>query len=69
MRLMSHFIHQTVSTTAIILTFGFPVAIFTLVGFARLTNPMEALSAFSLCSIMTCLSWAIGRAIKTVVPD
>jgi hypothetical protein len=68
-RLMSHFIHQTVSTTSIILTFGFPVAIFTFVGFARLTNPMEALSAFSLCSIMTCLSWAIGRAIKTVVPD
>jgi hypothetical protein len=68
-RLMSQVIHQTVSTTSIILTFGFPVAIFTSVGFARLTNPTEALSAFSLCSIMTCFSWTVGRAIKTVIPD
>jgi hypothetical protein len=66
---MSHFIHQTVSMTSIILTIGFPVAVFTSVGFARLTNPMEALSAISLCSVMTCLSWMIGRAIKNVVPD
>jgi len=66
-RLMLQFIHQTVSATSNILTLGFPVAIFALVGFARLASPSEAVSAISLCSFMAGLSWIAGRAMKSVV--
>jgi hypothetical protein len=64
---MLHFIYQTVSATSNILTLGFPVAIFALVGFTRLASPIEAVSAISLCSFMACLSWIAGRAMKNVL--
>jgi hypothetical protein len=67
MRLIFQLVHHTVSTTSIILTLGFPVTIFALVGFARLANPTEAALAISLCSSLACLSWIAGRAMESVV--
>ncbi len=69
MRLTLQLLRQTLGTTSNILTLGFPVTIFTFAGFARLTNPMEALSAVLLCSIMAGLSWIAGQIMKTVVPE
>jgi hypothetical protein len=66
-RLSLQVFHQALNTTTMALTFGFPVAIFTFVGFARLTNPIEAVSALSLGSVIAVLSWTIGRVVRYVV--
>jgi len=55
---------SSATATSAILRFGFPVTIFTLFGFARLTNVREAFSAAFICSFVACLSWATGRAIR-----
>jgi hypothetical protein len=65
-RLSLQVFHQALNTTTMALTFGFPVAIFAFVGFARLTNMIEAVSALSLCSIMAVLSWTTGRVVRYV---
>ena len=67
MKLALQLFHQALSATSMALTFGFPVAIFTFVGFARLTSLTEAISAFSICSIMAGLSWVGGRGMEYVV--
>jgi hypothetical protein len=55
---------SSVTATSAILRFGFPALIFTLFGFARLTNVREAFSAACICSSVACLSWATGRAVR-----
>jgi hypothetical protein len=39
-----------------------PVALFTIFGFARLSNLREMLAAIFICSVAASLSWSIGRA-------
>jgi hypothetical protein len=55
---------SSLTATSAILRFGFPVTIFALFGFARLTNVREAFSAAFICSFVACLSWATGRAVR-----
>ena len=55
---------SSVTATSAILRFGFPALIFTLFGFARLTNVRETFSAACICSTVACLSWATGRAVR-----
>jgi hypothetical protein len=57
---------SSVTATSAILRFGFPATIFTLFGFARLTNVREAFSAAFICSVMACLSWAAGRVVRVL---
>jgi hypothetical protein len=53
-----------VTATSAILRFGFPATIFTLFGFARLTNVREAFSAAFICCFVACLSWVTGLAVR-----
>jgi hypothetical protein len=55
---------SSVTATSTILRFGFPVTIFALFGFARLTNVREAFSAAFIYSAAACLSWVTGRAVR-----
>lgn len=56
--------YETINAASIILQFGIPVGISIAFGFARLTNLHETLAAAFLCTVMACLSWAAGRAIR-----
>jgi hypothetical protein len=49
--------------------FGCPAAIFTYLGFARMTNVAEFVVVAFLCVVMTCLSWIAGRAIMLMITD
>jgi hypothetical protein len=60
---------SSATATSAVLRFGFPVTIFTIFGFARLTNIREALSAAFMCSFVACLSWATGRAVRIFTGD
>jgi hypothetical protein len=62
-RLEQVFLSSATATSAV-LRFGFPAAIFTLFGFARLTNVREAFSAAFICSFVACLSWVTGRVVR-----
>lgn len=46
---------------------GCPVAIFTLLGFARMTNIAEARAVGFVCIVMAGLSWAAGRAMSYIL--
>lgn len=51
------------------LLFGCPAAIFTYLGFARMTNLAEVLVVSFLCIVMTCLSWLAGHVMLLMVTD
>jgi hypothetical protein len=61
---LGHVLLSSATATSAILRFGFPVTIFTLFGFTRLTNVREAFSAAFIYSAAACLSWATGRAVR-----
>jgi hypothetical protein len=63
---LGHVLLSGVTATSAILRFGFPATIFTLFGFARLTNVREAISAALICSVVACLSWATGSAVRVL---
>ena len=44
-----------------------PVAIFTFLGFARMTNIAEAIAVGLVCIVMAGLSWVAGRAMHYIV--
>jgi hypothetical protein len=46
---------------------GCPAAIFTFLGFARLTNIAEAIVVSLFCIMMACLSWVAGRVMHYIV--
>jgi ammonia channel protein AmtB len=48
---------------------GCPAAIFTYLGFARMTNMAEVLVVSFLCIVMTCLSWVAGRAMLLMITE
>jgi ammonia channel protein AmtB len=48
---------------------GCPAAIFTYLGFARMTNLAEVIVVSFLCVVMTCLSWVAGRAMQMIAED
>jgi hypothetical protein len=49
--------------------FGCPAAIFTYLGFARMTNLAEVIVVSFLCIVMTCLSWVAGRAMLLMITE
>jgi hypothetical protein len=49
--------------------FGCPAAIFTYLGFARMTNLAEVIVVSFLCIVMTCLSWVAGRAMMLIITE
>jgi len=56
--------YETVNAASTVLQFGIPAGISIILGFARLTNLRETLAAAFICSVMACLSWVAGRAMK-----
>jgi hypothetical protein len=52
-----------------ILLIGCPAAIFTLLGFARMTNIAEARAVGFICIVMAGLSWAAGRAMSYILAE
>jgi hypothetical protein len=62
--LLGQVLLSSVTATSAILRFGFPATIFTLFGFARLTNVREAFSAAFICCFVACLSWVTGLAVR-----
>jgi hypothetical protein len=64
---LGHVLLGSVTATSAILRFGFPAAISTLFGFARLTNVRETFLAAFICSFVACLSWATGRFVRIFI--
>jgi hypothetical protein len=55
---------SSMTATSAILRFGFPALIFTLFGFARLTNVRETFLAAFIYSFAACVSWTTGRVVR-----
>ena len=56
--------YETVSAASMVLQSSIPVGISITFGFARLTNLREAVATAFICTVMACLSWTAGRALK-----
>ncbi len=52
-----------------VLLIGCPVAIFIFLGFARMTNIVEAIAVGFVCIVMAGLSWVAGRAMSYIVDE
>jgi len=66
---LGHVLFRVGDATADILLFGCPAAIFTFLGFARMTNIAEAIGVGLVCIVMAGLSWVAGRAMHYIVTD
>lgn len=67
MNAVGHVLLRVGDVIAGILLIRCPVAIFTFLGFARMTNIAEAIAVGFVCIVMAGLSWVAGRAMHYVV--
>jgi hypothetical protein len=64
---LGHVLLRVGDVIAGILLIRCPVAIFTFLGFARMTSIAEAIAVGSVCIVMAGLSWVAGRAMHYIV--
>jgi len=64
---LGHVLCRVGDVVAGILLIGCPVAIFTFLGFARMTSIPEAMAVGFVCIVMACLSWVAGRAMNYIL--
>jgi len=64
---LGHVLLRVGDVIAGILLIRCPVAIFTFLGFARMTNIAEAIAVGFVCIVMAGLSWVAGRAMHYIV--
>jgi hypothetical protein len=64
---LGHVILRVGDAIADILLIGCPAAIFTFLGFARMTSIAEAIGVGFVCIVMAGLSWVAGRAMHYIV--
>jgi hypothetical protein len=66
---LGHVSHRAAWVMIRTFLFGCPAAIFTYLGFARMTSLAEVIVVSFLCVVMTCLSWVAGRAILLMITE
>jgi hypothetical protein len=64
---LGHVFYRAAGVIAGLLLFACPAAIFTVLGFAPMTNVAEAMAVGFVCIVMACLSWVAGQAIRYAI--